>query len=65
MNDTCRWYVAAYRAENGAVMPISTPNVIQECAERDAEAMRSADDQTEVFVAYRDEPKWRRLEVQP
>jgi hypothetical protein len=59
---TTRQYVAAYRADNGNVCAIGKPpTVIREDAEQDAEAMRSPEDQTEVFVAYRDLPEWKEL----
>lgn len=59
---TRREYAVAYRADNGNVCLIRTPNTptaLREYAEKDAEAMRSPDDQTEVFVAYRDTPEWQ------
>jgi hypothetical protein len=64
---TRREYVVAYRADNGNVCAIRTPNtptVLREYAEKDAEAVRSPEDQTEVFVAYRDLPEWRRVDDQ-
>jgi hypothetical protein len=63
---TRREYVVAWRADNGNVCAIRTPNtptLLREYAEQDAEAMRSPEDETEVFVAYRDTPEWQPLEV--
>lgn len=54
-----RMYAAAYRAQNGNVIPIAPPNFVRKYAEEDAEKMRSPEDETEVFVAYRDEPDWQ------
>lgn len=59
---TRREYVVAYRADNGNVCTIRTPNtptILREYAEKDAEAVRSPEDQAEVFVAYRDLPEWQ------
>jgi len=60
---TRREYVVAYIAPSGAICPIitkNTPTVLREYAFKDAEAVRSDDDLTEVFVAYRDIPQWQR-----
>lgn len=59
---TIRQYSPAYRAENGNVIPIGSSTVVREHAERDAEAMRSPEDTTEVFVAYREVPVWQRAQ---
>jgi hypothetical protein len=61
-NETRRQYVAAYRAPNGNVIGIGEITGWRKGAERDAEAMRSVEDQTEVFVAYRDLPAWQPIE---
>lgn len=61
---TRRQYVPAYRAGNGNVIGIGEITGWREGAEQDAEQMRSPDDQTEVFVAYRDLPEWRRVDAQ-
>lgn len=61
---TRRMYVAAYRAENGNVIPMSKPNFQRGYAEEDAEKMRSPEDETDVFVAFRDEPDWQPCAVQ-
>lgn len=61
---TRREYAVAWRADNGNVCTIRTPNtptVLREYAEKDAEAMRSPEDETEIFVAYRDMPDWQPL----
>ena len=60
---TTRWYAAAYEADNGNIIPIAPPNVVAEYAEQDADRMRSPEDTTEIFVAYRDMPGWKRLET--
>lgn len=63
MPESRREYVVAYEADNGNVCLIRTPNtptVLREYAEVDAQEVRSPEDQTEVFVAYRDTPAWRR-----
>lgn len=62
MTGTTREYIVAFRADNGNICPISTPftpTVVRDYAERDAENMRSPEDEAEVFVAYRDTPKWQ------
>lgn len=56
-----RRFVAAYQSANGNIIPITTSTVSAEFAEQDAEKMRSPEDETEVFVAFRDEPDWQRL----
>jgi hypothetical protein len=58
-NETRRQYVAAYVAPNGNVIGIGEITGWREGAERDVEAMRSPEDQTEVFVAFRDLPPWQ------
>lgn len=55
---TRRQYVPAYRAGNGNVLPIGATTVSAHFAEQEAETLRSAEDETEVFVAYRDLPEW-------
>ena len=63
MSTARREYVVAYQADNGNVCLIRTPNtptVLREHAEKDADSMRSPEDQAEVFVAYRDTPAWQR-----
>jgi len=62
MTGTTREYIVAFRADNGNICPIRTPftpTVVRDYAERDAENMRSPEDEAEVFVAYRDTPKWQ------
>ena len=63
MSDTVtrRQYVAAYRSANGNVIPISESTCWLEGAERDADRLRSIEDQAEVFVAYRDLPEWEQI----
>ncbi|ATN88691.1 hypothetical protein SEA_DEMSCULPINBOYZ_96 [Mycobacterium phage Demsculpinboyz] len=53
-----REYVPAYRAENGNVIPIGSTTVLAEFAEKDCAQLRSPEDRTEIFVAYRDTPRW-------
>ena len=56
---TIRQYVPAYRADNGNVIPIGSTTVSAHFAEIEAESLRSPEDETEVFVAYRDLPVWQ------
>lgn len=56
---TTRQYTPAYRAENGNVIPIGSSTVSAHFAEIEAESYRSPEDETEVFVAYRDLPQWQ------
>ena len=60
---TIRQYVPAYRADNGNVIPIGSTTVSAHFAEIEAESLRSPEDETEVFVAYRDLPVWQPVEL--
>ena len=60
---TIRQYVPAYRADNGNVIPIGSTTVSAHFAEIEAESLRSPEDETEVFVAYRDQPVWQPVEL--
>ena len=62
---TIRQYVPAYRADNGNVIPIGSTTVSAHFAEIEAESLRSPEDETEVFVAYRDLPVWQPLDAAP
>ena len=55
--NTHRWYVAAYQADNGNIIPVAEPNSVREYAEQDAKAMRL--EPMGIFVAYRDMPDWK------
>lgn len=54
-----RQYVPAYRAPNGYIIGIGEITGWREGAEREAERIRSPEDEAEVFVAYRDLPNWQ------
>lgn len=56
-----RWYVPAYQASNGNIIPCGQRTVSQEYAEKEADEIRSPEDEAEVFVAFRDEPDWMRV----
>jgi hypothetical protein len=56
------WYSAAYETPEGRICALGQENVIREYAEAEAARYRSPEDTTEIFVAYRDIPDWRRAE---
>lgn len=58
---TRRWYIPAYQADNGNVIPFGSPNAVREYAEVEAEALREPGG-VEIFVACRDVPDWKRAE---
>ena len=58
---TKRWFSAAYRAQNGNVIPVGAENVVREYASSElAEWVRDDPDGT-YFLAYRDVPAWREV----
>ncbi len=59
---TIRQYVPAYRADNGNIIAIGSTTVSAHFAEHEAEELRSLEDRTQVFVAYRDLPMWLPVE---
>ena len=54
-------YVAAYRADNGNIIAMATPNTVRRYAEMDVSELQERDrGGTEYFVAIRDMPDWQR-----
>lgn len=58
-----RWYVAAWKAQNGNIIPMGAKTVILEHVEQDVAKLRGdqSPDEPPIFVAYRDEPEWQPL----
>lgn len=55
-----RWYTAAYGTTKGDVVQIGGETLSLADAEREAQLI-DQDADTEVFVAFKDEPHWQRL----
>ncbi len=60
LSDARTWFSPAYVAPTGVIQILGSTTVLLAGAQREAASYRSGDDQTEIFVAYRYEPRWRR-----